>query len=90
MKYLNRQIQTGAIGESVKSTKEIKTIPPPSLSKEEEKFKNVEETKKRETDKLKERYAAKEKHRVETEIYGHVFYDWEAIMKEREEKWRKD
>ena len=36
------------------------------------------------------RYADREKLRRDIEIYGDIFYDWEDIMKEREEKLRRE
>ena len=36
------------------------------------------------------RYAEREKLRRDIEIYGDIFYDWEEIMKEREEKMRRE
>ena len=38
----------------------------------------------------REIYAAREKLRRDTAIYGDIFYDWEAIMREREEKLEKE
>ena len=38
----------------------------------------------------KERYAAKEKFRKDTELYGEIFHDWEAIIKEKEKKMKSE
>ena len=32
-----------------------------------------------------ERYAASEKYRKDTELYGDVFYNWDLIMQQRQE-----
>ena len=56
-----------------------KRIAPPNGEYEKREYR------KREEDRAKrDRYAAREKLRRDTETYGDIFYDWEAIMRERE------
>ena len=38
----------------------------------------------------KEIYAAREKYRKDTELYGKIFHDWEAILKEKEKKLKSE
>ena len=60
------------------------TTPPKGEYEKRELRKKEEEIAKREI------YAVREKLRRDTAIYGDIFYDWEAIMREREEKLEKE
>ena len=44
---------------------------------------NVEKIRKEDYRDRQERYAAREKYRKDTEIYGEIFFNWEEIMRER-------
>ena len=51
------------------------TIPPQDIATT---YKELKELKERQ-----ERYAAREKYRQDTEIYGEIFYNWDEILRER-------
>ena len=56
-------------------------IAPPNGEYEKREYRRREEERAK-----RDRYAAREKLRRDTETYGDIFYGWEAIMREREEK----
>ena len=61
---------------------------PPQILKETKSINKKEWLRRKDRIEKKERYAAKEKFRKDTELYGEIFYNWEAIIKEKENEIR--
>ena len=54
------------------------------------KYEKKEKIKEKNMNEREKRYAEREKLRKDIEIYGDIFYDWEEILREREEKMRRE
>ena len=63
---------------------------PPQILKETKSLNKKEWLRRKDRIEKKERYAAKEKFRKDTELYGEIFHDWEAIIREKEKKMRSE
>ena len=70
------------LGARQKNLHKQRILPPQTRTTEEKK---IERIRIQERLKRTERYAAREKYRRDTELYGDVFYNWDLIMQQGQE-----